>query len=104
MPAAKPEDFRLRAVALARSGEKPVVVVAKDLGVSETRLRRTESDSAADLGLVKVRTLLRMPGRLGELLTQEVRVVLPLASHEDVGHHGFSKWRRGYAGFTRRRG
>lgn len=40
MPAAKSEDFRRRAVARARSGEKPVAVIAKDLGVSDTRLRR----------------------------------------------------------------
>jgi transposase-like protein len=40
MPAAKPEEFRRRAVELARSGEKPVAQIAKDLGISETGLRR----------------------------------------------------------------
>ncbi|MEO7123426.1 MAG: transposase [Lacisediminihabitans sp.] len=40
MPAAKPEEFRRRAVELARLGEKPVAEIAKDLGVSESGLRR----------------------------------------------------------------
>lgn len=46
MPAAKPEEFRRRAVELARSGEKPVAEIAKDLGISESGLRRwmTQSD------------------------------------------------------------
>lgn len=46
MPAAKPEEFRRRAVELARSGDKPVVEIAKDLGISESGLRRwmTQSD------------------------------------------------------------
>lgn len=40
MLAAKPEEFRRRAVELARLGEKPVAEIAKDLGVSESGLRR----------------------------------------------------------------
>lgn len=46
MPAAKPEEFRRRAVELARLGEKPVAEIAKDLGVSESGLRRwmTQTD------------------------------------------------------------
>ena len=40
MPAAKPEEFRRRAVELARLGQKPVAEIAKDLGVSESGLRR----------------------------------------------------------------
>lgn len=36
MPAAKPEEFRRRAVELARLGDKPVAEIAKDLGISES--------------------------------------------------------------------
>ncbi|GFG67867.1 transposase [Mycobacterium kubicae] len=40
MPAAHPEEFRRRAVELARLREKPIAKVAKDLGISESCLRR----------------------------------------------------------------
>ena len=40
MPAAKPAEFRRRAVELARSGDKPVAQIAADLGISESGLRR----------------------------------------------------------------
>jgi len=50
MPAAKPEEFRRRAVALARSGEKPVAEISKDLGISESCLRRWLAQSNVDDG------------------------------------------------------
>lgn len=53
MPAAKSEEFRRRAVELARSGEKPVAAIAKDLGVSETGLRRWMAQSDIDDGKVE---------------------------------------------------
>ena len=40
MPAPKSPEFRQRAVELARLREKPVAVIAKDLGISESCLRR----------------------------------------------------------------
>jgi len=40
MPAAKPPEFRRRAVELARSGEHPVAKIASDLGIAESCLRR----------------------------------------------------------------
>ena len=40
MPAAHPEEFRRRAVELARLREKPIAQVAKDIGISESCLRR----------------------------------------------------------------
>jgi len=40
MPAAKPPEFRRRAVELARLKEQPVAKIAKDLGISESCLRR----------------------------------------------------------------
>jgi len=40
MPAAKPPEFRRKAVELARSGEYPVAKIAGDLGIAESCLRR----------------------------------------------------------------
>lgn len=40
MPAAHPEEFRRRAVELARLREKPIAQIARDLGISESCLRR----------------------------------------------------------------
>ena len=40
MHAAHPEEFRRRAVELARLREKPIAQIAKDLGISESCLRR----------------------------------------------------------------
>ncbi|MEV0597672.1 transposase [Nonomuraea cavernae] len=39
MPAPHPIEFRQRAVELARKGAKPVSVLAKDLGISDSCLR-----------------------------------------------------------------
>ena len=49
-PAAKPEEFRRRAVELARLGEKPVAEIAKVLGVSESGLRRWMAQSDVEDG------------------------------------------------------
>ena len=40
MPKAHPPEFRQRAVDLARSRQHPVAQIAKDLGISESCLRR----------------------------------------------------------------
>lgn len=50
MPAAKPVEFRRRAVELARLGEKPVAQIAKDLGISESGLRRWMAQADVDEG------------------------------------------------------
>lgn len=50
MPAAKPAEFRRRAVELAREGDKPVAQIARDLGVSESGLRRWMAQSEVDEG------------------------------------------------------
>lgn len=50
IPAAKPEEFRRRAVELARSGEKPVAEIEKDLGISESGLRRWMAQANVDEG------------------------------------------------------
>jgi transposase len=40
MPRPRPPEFRQRAVELARQRAKPIAQIAKDLGVSESCLRR----------------------------------------------------------------
>jgi len=50
MPAAKPPEFRRRAVELARLREKPVAQIAKDLQISESCLRRWMDQSDVDEG------------------------------------------------------
>lgn len=50
MPAPKPAEFRKRAVDLAREGSKPIVQIAKDLGISESGLRRWMAQAEVDDG------------------------------------------------------
>jgi transposase len=50
MPAARPEEFRRRAVELARLREKPIAQIAKDLGVAESGLRRWMAQADIDAG------------------------------------------------------
>lgn len=48
MPAPHPPEFRQRAVALARVGDKRVAAVAKDLAISESCLRNWMAQADAD--------------------------------------------------------
>ena len=50
MPAAHPEEFRRRAVELARLREKPIAQIAKDLGISESCLRRWMGQAEVEEG------------------------------------------------------
>jgi transposase-like protein len=50
MPAAKPPEFRRRAVELARLREQPIAKIAQDLGISESCLRRWMEQDAVDAG------------------------------------------------------
>ncbi len=50
MPAAKPAEFRRRAVDLARSGQQPVAKIASDLGISQSCLRRWMAQDDVDAG------------------------------------------------------
>jgi transposase len=50
MPAKRPLEFRRRAVELARLKEKPVAQIAKDLGISESCLRRWMGVDDVDAG------------------------------------------------------
>jgi transposase len=53
MPAAKPPEFRRRAVELARLREQPIAKIAKDLGISESCLRRWMDQADLDEGLTE---------------------------------------------------
>ena len=48
MPAPHPVEFRQRAVELARTGDKPVAALAKDLDISESCLRNWMAQADAD--------------------------------------------------------
>ncbi len=50
MPAAKPAEFRRRAVELARRREQLIAQIAKDLGISESCLRRWMDQADVDDG------------------------------------------------------
>jgi transposase len=50
MPAARPPEFRRRAVELARQGDVPIAQLAKDLGVAESGLRRWMKQADLDEG------------------------------------------------------
>jgi transposase-like protein len=50
MPRAHPPEFRQRAVELARLREKPIAVIASDLGISESCLRRWMDIADVDEG------------------------------------------------------
>ncbi len=53
MPAAKPPEFRRRAVELARRREKPIAEIAHDLGIAESCLRRWLKQDDVDSGRVE---------------------------------------------------
>ena len=50
MPAAKPPEFRRRALDLVEAGDQPVAQIATDLGISESCLRRWMEQDAVDAG------------------------------------------------------
>jgi transposase len=51
MFAPKPPEFRRRAVELARRREQPIAQIAKDLGISESCLRRWMDQADVDQGV-----------------------------------------------------
>jgi hypothetical protein len=59
MPAPHPVEFRQRAVELARTGDKPVAALAKDLGISESCLRNWMAQADADDGGADAENLIR---------------------------------------------
>ncbi len=51
MPGPHPPEFRARAVELARERAKPIAVLAKDLGISESCLRNWMVQADVDRGV-----------------------------------------------------
>jgi transposase-like protein len=80
MPAAHPPEFRRRAVELARERVKPIALLARDLGISESCLRnwmakadveegrREGTTSAERAELVELRRKLRVAEMENEIL------------------------------------
>jgi transposase len=80
MPRAHPPEFRRRAVELAQERAKPVAQIAKDLGISESCLRRWVDLAAIEAGrkegttsaeraeLVELRRKLRVTEMENEIL------------------------------------
>jgi transposase len=50
VPGPHPPEFRRRAVELAREGGKPLVEIAKDLGISDSCLRNWRQQADVDEG------------------------------------------------------
>lgn len=51
MPAPYPEEFRRRAIALVREEGRPVIQVARELGIAESGLRRWLNQDDIDNGV-----------------------------------------------------
>jgi transposase len=67
VPAPHPPEFRRRAVELARLGDKPVAVLARDLGISESCLRNWMAQADADENGSSVRLTSAEKQELGQL-------------------------------------
>jgi hypothetical protein len=114
MPAAHPEEFRRRAVELARLREKPIAQIANDLGISESCLRRwidqadveeghkegLTKDERAELVRLRRQRLLRPgehPPKIGFRLIQELAAdgfpVAVACRVLRVSTSGFYEWR-----------
>jgi transposase len=74
VPAPHPPEFRHRAVALARLGEKPVSAIAKELSISESCLRNWMAQADADDGNTDSRLANSDQRELAELRKQNRRL------------------------------
>ena len=88
MPAAKSPEFRRRALDLVAGGE-PVALVAKNLGISESCLRRWKSQSDVDTG------------RAGGLTSDEKRELVELRRKNRVLETEIEILKRASAYFAR---
>ena len=89
MPAPQPPEFRRRAVELARLREQSVAKIAKDLGISESCLRRWMDQADVD------------EGRKEGLSTSETRRVGPAAPENRVQDMEIEILKRASAFFAR---
>jgi transposase-like protein len=95
MPSSYPPEFRQRAVDLARQREKPVAQIAKDLGISETCLRRWMDRADVDDGVKPglggdQRMELAELRRRNRVLEMEIEI-LKRASAYFAGEHNLPK-------------
>jgi transposase-like protein len=67
VPAPHPPEFRRRAVELARLGERPIAVIAKELSISESCLRNWMAQADADNGQSTSRLSSNEKAELAEL-------------------------------------
>ncbi|WP_214406330.1 transposase [Pseudonocardia lacus] len=74
MPAPHPPEFRQRAVELARQGNQPVAVVAKQLSISESCLRNWMAQADADDGATDSRLTSADKRELAELRKEKRRL------------------------------
>ena len=74
MPAPHPPEFRRRAVDLARLGDEPVAVIAKELSISESCLRNWVAQSDADAGVTDSRLTSADKRELAELRKEKRRL------------------------------
>ncbi|HEX4832085.1 MAG TPA: transposase [Trebonia sp.] len=92
MPAPHPIEFRQRAVELARTGDKPVAQLARDLGISESCLRNWMSQAGTgDNGGAKLTTAerkelagLRKKARQLELENEVLKRAAAFFAREDI--------------------
>jgi transposase len=74
VPAPHPPEFRRRALDLARLGEQPVAMIAKDLGISESCLRNWMAQADADEGKNPTRLSSEERDELAELRKKAKRL------------------------------
>jgi transposase len=74
VPAPHPPEFRRRAVELARLGEQPIAVIAKDLGISESYRRNWMARADADEGKDPDRLTSKERAELAELRKDKRRL------------------------------
>jgi transposase len=76
VPAPHLREFRRRAVELGRLGDKPVAVVAKDVGISESCLRNWMAQADADENGSAIRLTSAEKNELAELRREKRRLEL----------------------------
>lgn len=77
MPAPHSPEFRERAVALARLGDKPIITLAKELGISRSCLQNWLAQADADQeGLTSSRLTTAEKAELAELRRKNKKLEL----------------------------
>ncbi|WP_206792486.1 transposase [Amycolatopsis sp. MtRt-6] len=99
-----PAEFRQRAVELARLGDKPVAALAKDLGISESCLRKWMAQADADANGSATRLTSAEKKELAELRRKNRQVLVRELAADgidvavacrvlNVSRSGYYEWR-----------